>query len=203
MKNKSLIISLMIIFLILLSSLILIYYLLFLPCFSSRNSEDCNIYLHAQPTIADVQEQLSLCGDLKSTMFMKVYVNLRGYSHKFKPGYYTIPSNISTFHLIRKLISGAQTPVKITFNNIRFKEQLAQRLASQLQTDSVSILSMLNDSTLMQTYGFNTENFISMFIPNTYEVYWTITPEQLAKRMNREYNNYWNAERLQKAQQIG
>ena len=45
------------------------------------------------------------------------------------------------------------------------------------------LLDAMNNKDLLSEYGFNSNNIISMFVPNTYEVYWTIKPEQLLKRI--------------------
>jgi UPF0755 protein len=42
-----------------------------------------------------------------------------------------------------------------------------------------------------------------MFIPNTYEVFWDITGDELVERMNWEYERFWTDERKEKASQIG
>ena len=55
---------------------------------------------------------------------------------------------------------------------------------------------MLNDSTILSTYGFTPENVLTMFIPNTYEVYWTITAEKLLAKMYVAYQHFWNITRL-------
>ena len=49
-----------------------------------------------------------------------------------------------------------------------------------------------------EKYGFKPEEMIGMFIPNTYEVWWNITPEGLTERMKKEYDNFWNEERVAK-----
>jgi UPF0755 protein len=119
-----------------------------------------------------------------------------------KTGRYAIEDGITMPDLIRKLRSGSQTPIKLTFNNIRTIESLAGRLSSQLMVDSISILEVLRDTTLAAKYGFNEQTFGTMFIPNTYEVYWDTNVENLIDRMKREYDSFWNEERRAKAEKI-
>ena len=35
-----------------------------------------------------------------------------------------------------------------------------------------------------------------MFLPDTYEVYWDITPKKLLDKMKKEYDKFWNSERI-------
>ena len=69
--------------------------------------------------------------------------------------------------------------------------------------DSVSILNVLNDTSIAASYGFNEQTFGAMFIPNTYEVYWDTSIESLINRMKKEYDTFWNADRRAQAEKIG
>lgn len=120
------------------------------------------------------------------------------------PGYYRFPAMMGDRYFIRRLQLGEQTPVRLTFNHyIRTREQLAGKLASSLLLDSVDILRRLESDEYMAQYGLNKETSICLFIPNTYEVYWTISPDQLFERMYKEYNKFWNEQRRHKADSIG
>jgi UPF0755 protein len=125
-----------------------------------------------------------------------------GYQENVKAGAYLIEPNMSNLAAIRKLRAGLQTPIKLTFNYLRTKEDLAERLASQLPIPKEEILQMLYSPQVAQKYGLNTQTITTLFIPNTYEVYWTISKEELFDRMYKEYKKFWNEERLQKAQNI-
>lgn len=121
-----------------------------------------------------------------------------------KPGFYRFPTEMGNRLLFHRLRNGEQTPVKISFlYTIRTNEQLAARLAKQLLTDSASIATLLNDDAYMAQYSMNKETARCLFMPDTYEVYWTITAEQLIARMEKEYKRFWNETRLKQAKAIG
>lgn len=121
-----------------------------------------------------------------------------------KIGYYRFPAEMGNRTLFMRLRQGEQTPVKLRFNyTTRTNEQLAARLAKQLLTDSASIIALLQDDAFLSRYGMNTETARCLFLPDTYEVYWTMTPEQLFERMHREYKRFWNERRLAEAKQLG
>ncbi|NMM48744.1 endolytic transglycosylase MltG [Marinigracilibium pacificum] len=125
------------------------------------------------------------------------------YDENMKPGRYLLTPNMTNLEAIRLLRSGAQTPIRITFNNVRFKEDLAGKITDNLEIDSVTFLKALNNPELLQKVGFTESTILAMFIPNTYEVYWTATPEELFDRMKSEYDRFWNEERLAKASKAG
>ena len=121
------------------------------------------------------------------------------YRDLIKPGRYEIEPNMSNKNLVSKLRSGDQDAVKLTFNNIRLKSELAERLASNLSIDKDVLLEKLNDPAGCEKYGFTTNDIMCMFLPDTYFMWWTLTEDQFLDRMKNEYDIFWNAERLKKA----
>jgi UPF0755 protein len=120
-----------------------------------------------------------------------------------EPGHYIVPAKIGDRELIEKFKYGRQTPVRITWNHfVRTREELAGKVTTHLLMDSVTLLRLLEDDAYLAPYGFNKETSRCLFIPNTYEVYWNIEPEQLFDRMQREYNTFWNDERHAKADSL-
>jgi UPF0755 protein len=101
------------------------------------------------------------------------------------------------------LRSGKQTPIDITFSNLRSLDQLAARIGRQIEADSLKIISFLNDYSNFGGDGFKKENIISVFIPNTYEFYWNTSAKGLYTRMLKEYRLFWNEKRLSKAKEKG
>lgn len=127
---------------------------------------------------------------------------LKDFDTQIKPGMYQLKKDMSNMDAINLLRSGAQTPVKLTFSNARLLEQLSTKLSYNLDIDSAEMASVLLSDTTAEYYGFNERTFISMFIPNTYEVYWTSTPKGILDRMKQEYDRYWSDERVEKASSL-
>ncbi|RZL46562.1 MAG: endolytic transglycosylase MltG [Pedobacter sp.] len=116
-----------------------------------------------------------------------------------KPGRYAVKVGMNNRTLINKLKSGNQDAVKLKFQNIRMKENFAAYLAKNMEADSVAFIKVLDSAALVEKYGFNTENIYAMFIPNTYELYWNISPIEFFEKMQKEYDKFWTADRKQKA----
>ncbi|WP_316825139.1 endolytic transglycosylase MltG [Pedobacter miscanthi] len=116
-----------------------------------------------------------------------------------KPGRYRLTKGMTNRSLINLIKAGNQDPVKLKFHNIRKKENFAAYLASNLEADSLSFINVLDSTALISKYGFNQDNVYAMFIPNTYEMYWNISPVDFFERMHKEYDKFWNADRKQKA----
>ncbi len=125
------------------------------------------------------------------------------YAESIKPGKYLLDKGLNTNQILNMLRSGNQIPVMVTFNNLRFIEELAGAISKYIEPDSLELINKFNDSTIYERYGFNKNTFHCMFIPNTYEFYWTTTSDQFLERMSMEYKRFWNAERSNKAAELG
>ena len=122
----------------------------------------------------------------------------------FKPGCYRFVRGMNNKAIVRTFACGWQEPVQLTFNShIRTLERLSALLGEKLEADSASFAKVLLDPQTARAYGFHQETFLSMFIPNTYEVYWTITPDSFVSRMYKEWEAFWTEERTQKAEAMG
>ena len=125
------------------------------------------------------------------------------YDESIKPGKYLLDKGLTTNEIVNMLRSGNQQPVQVTFNNLRFIAELAGAVAKYIQPDSLELLRKFTDPAIHEKYGFTESTFHCMFIPNTYEFYWTTTSDQFLERMSMEYKHFWNEERRGKAAKLG
>jgi UPF0755 protein len=167
--------------------------------FITPSGKTVYLHIHEHDTFTDVVKQIEKKKVARHLSSFIALAKVMGYPQKIHTGRYAIESGMSNERLLTNLIKHKQEPVSLKFNNIRTKGQLAGRLAQQLMLDSLTIINQLNDSAVDAKLGFNSETVVAMFIPNTYDILWDITPEQLLKRMHREYSIFWNDERRQKA----
>jgi UPF0755 protein len=124
------------------------------------------------------------------------------YPNLIKPGRYEFSSNLSYIRFINIMRSGRQTPVNVTFNNIRTLTQVAAKIGGQIEADSAQIYSFLSDTSNYRDDGFRKENIIALFIPNTYKVYWNTSAASFYEKMLKEYRKFWTAERIRKAETL-
>jgi len=125
------------------------------------------------------------------------------YAESIKPGKYLLDKGLNTNEILNMLKSGNQQPVKVTFNNLRFFTELAGDVSKYIEPDSLELINKFRDSLIYEKYGFSKYTFHCMFIPNTYEFYWTTTSDQFLERMFMEYKRFWNDKRREKASELG
>ena len=164
--------------------------------------ETAYIYINKEKNYEDVISQLKKA-NLPSEQMFRILSERMNYPANLKTGRYAIKDGMTMPDVIRMLRSGNQTPVNITFNNMRTKENVAGRLSQQLLMDSVTLLNALNDDEKIKELGFDENTLVAMFIPNTYEVYWDTSVDNLLSRMKKEYERFWNDDRKSKAENIG
>ncbi|MCA1746303.1 MAG: endolytic transglycosylase MltG, partial [Bacteroidales bacterium] len=149
------------------------------------------IYVPAGSSYEEVYENLVDQGWLVDEKSFGWVADKKGYPSNVKPGRYRIEDGMSNNELVNMLRSGNQAPVMVVFNNLRTFGALAGKVSMYLEPDSLDLLEHLIDPTLPAKYGFTPETFMAMFIPNTYEMFWTSTPEDFTDRMAREYEKFW------------
>ena len=120
-----------------------------------------------------------------------------------RSGKYEISAQQSSIEVFRMLRNGQQVPIKLVVRPAWTVERMASRLATQLMVDSAELVSFFNDTTTLSLMHCTRETLPAHFIPNTYEVYWTMTPEQFVTRIHKEHTRFWNDTRLSKAKALG
>ena len=160
------------------------------------------LYIDEKKDYEALLSQLKIQSPIKDIHLFEQLASIMKYPQNIKSGKYEIKPQLNYLKLIRMLRSGNQTPVKLTFNNIRLKKDFAERIGDQLMFGPEVLLNELNNPDVCQSFGFDTTTIISMFIPNTYDVYWTISVTQFLERMKKEYDRFWTADRLRKAQAL-
>lgn len=116
-----------------------------------------------------------------------------------KPGRYKIIPRLSNIQLIRILKLGRQEPVNLIINYARRKSNLAATISKQIELDSNKLMALMCDSIVLQKVNMDSNNIISLFIPNTYNMYWNINSTRFMERMFKEYNSFWNSSRTTKS----
>jgi UPF0755 protein len=133
--------------------------------------EDRIIKIESGATFKDVQRIMHegrYVNDLVSFSFL---ARLMDYDENVKPGRFKLTKGMSNLEAIRTLRSGKQEPVKVTFNNVRLPSELAEKVTRNLTVTKTEFEAELAQFAANNQHGFNKDNIISMFIPNTYEVY--------------------------------
>ena len=154
-------------------------------------------------TFRQVQDDLAKGKFVNDFVSFSFLARMMDYDKEVKPGRYTLRRNMTNIEAIRVLRAGIQEPVNITFTHVRLLSELGDKITKNIGVSSEAFYEALDEFLETNKEGFTKETVIGMFLPNTYEVYFNVSPEALVERMHTEYKKFWNAERLEKANKIG
>ncbi|GAA4309750.1 endolytic transglycosylase MltG [Mucilaginibacter gynuensis] len=199
-RFKKFIIALVVIFILALGATGLFYYLRFFG--PNVTDKQQYLYIRTGATYEDVYQTIREQGIVKdTTTFNWSAINMK-YIGRVKPGKYRLQSGMSNRRLINMLASGSQEPVDLTFKNLRLKEQFAGFVSKKIEPDSLKIISLLDSTQFVAQYGFTPENVYTMFLPDSYQLYWNTSAEKFFDKMRQHYDKFWTAERKAKAATI-
>lgn len=148
------------------------------------------LYLRTGSDLSAQASEMVKDGFLSDTTELLVFARKMDIG-EFKAGRYRLEEGMSYMKLFNMLEHGRQTPTKMIFNNIDDKEELAGKLSKQIELDSLSLLEMFDNDTLLAKFNVTPEDALFIFLPNTYEVYWNISQEKLLAMIKKEYDKFW------------
>jgi UPF0755 protein len=163
------------------------------------NEEKVDLYIATNSSYEDVKLMIKpLIKDLNT---FETLANQKKYPQYIKFGKVVLKKNMTN----NELVTALRNPVLInlTFNNQERIENLAGRVAKQIEADSTSLVHIMTDLGFLSDNGFESQQAIAMYLPNSYEFKWNTTAEQFRDRMLKEYRKFWTQDRINKAKAQG
>lgn len=179
----------------------IVYYYFFSSL--SKVSEPQYVYIDNDDTADSVLAKVRPFATASGMAGLSTLVRHSSYGEHIHTGRYEVEPGNGALTVFRHLKNGLQKPINLTVPSVRTVDRLSATLSKRLLIDSLDIQRLLTDEATCKKYGFDTLTIIAMFIPNTYDMYWNITPEKLLDRMEKEYKHFWNSERQGKAKAAG
>lgn len=175
-------------------------------CFTANilvDREDRVFIIKSGSTFTSVRDDLYNSQFINDPLSFSFLAKLTGYANEIIPGRYIFRTNMTNLQALKILKSGRQELVNIAFSVVRLRKDLAEKITKNVGMTPDEFNAALGNFVDNNSEGFNKDNILCMFIPNTYQVYFNIMPEELVKRMNSEYKKFWNQERAEKAKTMG
>lgn len=177
------------------------YYYLMYPHFHPEKT--AYIFIDENDDIDSVYYKLTEQGNPSNMSGFKWIAQYKKYDERIRTGKYAVEPNDNAYGLYQRLAGGQQTPVNLTIGSVRTLDRIARNVGSQLMVDSTDIARRLNDPVFINELGYDEASIYSLFIPNTYQVYWNLSVDEFFDRMEKEHTRFWNESRRAKAQAIG
>ena len=177
----------------------MVYHAFFTPN-TAFNNDVANVYIPSGASFEEVKEMVAPL--LKDISSFETVAERKKYSTNVKGGKYAIKEGMNNNDIINTLRS-QNIPVKVSFNNQETVADLAGRISTQIEADSISLLKAFNDQEFMAREALSDHTKLAIYLPNSYEFFWNTSAEEFRDRMLKEYQRFWNQERLNKAKARG
>lgn len=148
------------------------------------------IYIYPNTEKSKVVKTIESQNIILNSFAFKTFSMVFGYN-KVHSGRYEVTQGMSVGKLVFMLAKGRQTPLKLVLGKSRTKEDFTEKMSQELAIKKEDLLFAMNDAKFLKSYGVDTNTVISLFIPNTYEIYWDISIKDFFKRMNKEQEKFW------------
>lgn len=183
---------------LILAAIVFIY-----PYVGMKAGKDGMLYIYPKTNVSALRDSLA---DKFGTSYAGkvVYIlGLEGTDLASKVGAYRVNKGDSPLKMAKRIMSHSQTPVKFTFNNIRTKEQFAERVGAKFMMSKEDLLKTFGDDKICKSFGCDTNTIVSIFLPDSYEFYWDTEPVKFMNVMYGYYKKWWTKEREAKAADLG
>ena len=168
-----------------------------------KASKDGMVYIYPKTTVPALQDSLA---DKFGASYAGKVISVLEFERTdlaARVGAYRVSKGDSPLKTAKRIMSHNQTPVKFTFNNIRTKEQFAERVGTKFMMKKEDLLKTLGDDEICKSFGCDTNTIVSIFLPDSYEFYWDTEPEKFMNVMYGYYKKWWTKEREAKAAALG
>lgn len=188
-------------------SILLVFSLVFSYLLFGSNTGNFNkeryLFIHSNSSYEEVMNQLEKEQFIGSSSTFRFFASLVQFKDHVKPGRYLVYPGMSNFNLVRMLREGRQSTVNLVINKLRTEKDLYQFLAQNLEPDSSTFRRLLADSVFAKQVVAPTGCGICIIIPDTYEFWWNTSAEKTLSRLSDYYRQFWNDDRIVKAENIG
>lgn len=166
--------------------------------------DEVTVHVYPESTMDDILRQIESQTRPRHKASLRRALEEEDADTRLRPGSYVFDKSHTARYIARAVTRGWQNPVEMVISGrIRNINVLASKIAANMMTDSASMVAALQDSLLLDRCGIQPAHLFEMIIPDTYEMYWDATPEQIITRLKRERDIYWNEERRMAANAQG
>jgi UPF0755 protein len=180
-----------------------LYTWIYSPSLIKTDQDSVYFYVRTGSQYPQVYMDFKKSGWLKYDRGFDWVAKRKEYPANIKPGRYLLKNGMSNAQIVDLLRSGIQSEVSLVFNTTRHFDRLSGIISKQIEADSAALIKVFRDTALIASFGFTPDQWMAMFIPNTYRFLWNTSPEQFLQRMNQEFKAFWNPARESRLKEIG
>ena len=164
-------------------------------------SKQVVLYVYPGSEPDSVYNQICSSGSVRNVRSLKrIMKNVTS----VRPGHYVISDRDPSIYVGRMLTNGWQSPINLVLSgSLRLQSGIAAKISRQMLLDSIDVIKAMRDSSLLASYGFTTENVFALFMPDTYQIYWTDSMKKVLDKQKKAYDTFWTEDNQLKAKNLG
>ena len=181
------------------------YQVFFTPNIAVPAGQRAVVRIYPGQSYAATMDSVEATGAVVDKLSLRFVAKLKHYDERVKPGFYVLTDGETNLQLINRLRAGEQSPVQLVIRPVRLRRQLTARLDREFAARPGQFDSLLRDPAFVRglNVGMDTTTVLSLFLPDTYEAWWTTPPASIILKMKAAYERYWTPERRQQADALG
>ena len=162
-----------------------------------------DLYLPSDVEYSEVLDILVKEEILKDVRTFDWVANRMNYPNTVEGGKYIIPNQMSNRALVRQLRNGfGEQEIKLPLHSIHSKADLYERVSGVLETSDSALHDLFSNSVLLAEKGMTIDNGWATVLSDTYRFNWDTDAQEFLVRMQYEFNQYWNADRIAQAEKL-
>ena len=177
------------------------YYFLKSPILNKQETQ--YLYIDRDDNVDSLYQKMDSITKPHGMKGFRFIADAKDLASSLKRGRYALDTSVGAWDFFNILKRGEQTPLNVPIPSARTMDKLAVAVSKKLELDSLDLLRALTDSTVCARYGFTKQTIPAMFIPDSYNMYWTVSVDEFLDRMKKEYDKFWDSDRMAKAKAIG
>lgn len=165
---------------------------------------DCTFYVYPGMSVQEVTDSIDARAGIISRRSLERAFARQDVASSLKPGRYSLSHSSPSIYAARMLSFGWQTAQQMTLSGtLRTREKIARQISNQMLVSYTEVLDSLNNESFLARYGTDPVNLFGMILPDTYEIWWTASMDDIFDRLKKEYDNFWTSDRVRKARAQG
>ncbi|CCX48011.1 putative uncharacterized protein [Bacteroides sp. CAG:927] len=170
-------------------------------CIQSHRGDDAWVYVPKGSDADAIHDSLAVkLGDAEANRVMMLWRLQGGVADKAHGAYFVRHGDLS-ISTARRLKTGRQSAVKVSWHDVRTFPELCRAVTRNTECSPEEFAAACER--VLPGCGFNANEWVAAFLPDSYEVYWTASGDKIVEKLLAHRNEWWKGERTAKAHALG
>ena len=182
---------------------IFFFYLIIIIWPQNNLKKEISFHIPPGSSLYQVSKILEKNKIVKNENFFILAVRLMGYEKKLQAGKFNLQKDVNNFQLIKKLVYGNESLVKITVLEGWTLTQISKEIEKKIGIKQMDFLELSRHPQFLKKLGITAKSPEGYLFPETYFFSDRVSPEKIIERMVFQFRKNFSSDLKQKMQQMG